>query len=99
MQEHKVDTAALRSPPSQKLNKLLDSTWCKFSRIIESWFGSVKTIRRGQQGSCTVGNSIAAAQMLHLKQSKSMGKALRDHGKLFLSVSGPLRNPRSGQNN
>ena len=43
-----------------------------------------------------VGSSIAAAQMLHLKQSKSMGKALRDHGKLFLSASGPLRDPRSG---
>ena len=65
---------------------------------IEYWFGSVKTSWRGHQGSCTIGNSIAAAQMLHLKQSKSMGKVSRDQGNLFPSASGPLHDPRSGQN-
>ena len=43
---------------------------------IEFYFGTVKTLRRGHSsGSCTIGNSIAASQMLHLRQSQGMNKA------------------------
>ena len=43
---------------------------------IEFYFGAVKTLRRGHSsGSCTIGNSIAASQMLHLRQSQGMNKA------------------------
>jgi hypothetical protein len=42
---------------------------------IEYFFGQIKTQRRGLNGgSCTVANSIAAAQMVHLKQSQGMKK-------------------------
>jgi hypothetical protein len=37
---------------------------------IEFYFGAVKTLRRGHSsGSCTISNTIAASQMLHLRQS------------------------------
>lgn len=36
---------------------------------VERFFGHVKTVCRGQAGSCTIANSIAAAQVIHLRQS------------------------------
>ena len=37
---------------------------------IEMWFGLVKTQGRGRTGSCTIANSVASAQLLHLRQSQ-----------------------------
>lgn len=48
---------------------------CQMEDSIEYFFGQIKTQRRGLNGgSCTVANSIAAAQMVHLKQSQGMKK-------------------------